>query len=237
MKKKKLFLISFLLLLTTVIVLIIYIQTEKKSGILIISHRGASGEEIEHSFKAYDLAIQQVSNYIEQDLVTSKSGTLYVSHDATAKRLTGIDKKYSEMEDFEIDSLVLANGENIHSLQAVFERYKDTINYVIELKEGVSQSETFVNLVRENHLEKRIILQSFHLEALKRVDDIYPDMPKMLLLSEDDRLEELCKEKFIDIMCLNKKNMKEKNIEVVKKYNKLFFVYTLNEVDDIKKVK
>ena len=51
----------------------------------VYSHRGASGEEIEHTVAAYDLAILYGSKYIEQDLVTSRDNTLYVSHDLSAK--------------------------------------------------------------------------------------------------------------------------------------------------------
>lgn len=101
----------------------------------IISHRGASGEEIEHSFSAYDLAIAYGGKYIEQDVVTSKDGTLYVSHDDNAKRLTGVNKNYNEMTDVEISKLRLENKENIHSLEDVFKRYGKTTNYVIETKQ------------------------------------------------------------------------------------------------------
>ncbi|MEO1781207.1 glycerophosphodiester phosphodiesterase family protein [Enterococcus diestrammenae] len=66
------------------------------------------------------LAIQYGSKYIEQDLVTSKQGTLYVSHDLSAKRLTGVDKQFSDMTDVEINVLKTIIGESILSLRDVF---------------------------------------------------------------------------------------------------------------------
>ena len=49
----------------------------------VYSHRGSDGDE-EHSFKAYDAAIEAGSRYIEQDVVISADGILYVSHDLNA---------------------------------------------------------------------------------------------------------------------------------------------------------
>ena len=48
---------------------------------LIIAHRGASGERPEHTRAAYDLAIQQGTDFIEPDLVMTADGVLIVRHE------------------------------------------------------------------------------------------------------------------------------------------------------------
>ncbi|HUQ20474.1 MAG TPA: glycerophosphodiester phosphodiesterase [Gemmatimonadaceae bacterium] len=53
---------------------------------IVIAHRGASGLAPEHTFAAYDLAIQQGADYIELDVQRSSDGTLVVIHDATLDR-------------------------------------------------------------------------------------------------------------------------------------------------------
>ena len=48
---------------------------------LVIAHRGASGERPEHTLAAYDLAIDQGADYIEMDLVTTSDGWLVARHE------------------------------------------------------------------------------------------------------------------------------------------------------------
>ena len=55
-------------------------------GIVVIAHRGASAYAPEHTFAAYDLALEQGADYIEQDLQLTADGVLVVLHDATLDR-------------------------------------------------------------------------------------------------------------------------------------------------------
>lgn len=49
--------------------------------LLIIAHRGASGERPEHTRMAYERAIEQGTDVIEPDLVLSRDGVLVVRHE------------------------------------------------------------------------------------------------------------------------------------------------------------
>ena len=49
---------------------------EPLSGILVIAHRGASGERPEHTLESYRLAIEEGADYIEPDLVMTRDGVL-----------------------------------------------------------------------------------------------------------------------------------------------------------------
>ena len=51
------------------------------SSLLVIAHRGASGERPEHTRAAYELAIDQGADFIEPDLVMSRDGVLIVRHE------------------------------------------------------------------------------------------------------------------------------------------------------------
>lgn len=48
---------------------------------LVIAHRGASGERPEHTLAAYELAIDQGADYIETDLVVTKDFVLVARHE------------------------------------------------------------------------------------------------------------------------------------------------------------
>lgn len=49
--------------------------------VIVIAHRGASGERPEHTLAAYDLAIEQGADFIEPDLVPTRDGVLVARHE------------------------------------------------------------------------------------------------------------------------------------------------------------
>jgi glycerophosphoryl diester phosphodiesterase len=51
------------------------------SNILVIAHRGASGERPEHTLESYRLAIEEGADYIEPDLVMTRDGMLVARHE------------------------------------------------------------------------------------------------------------------------------------------------------------
>jgi glycerophosphoryl diester phosphodiesterase len=51
------------------------------SDIVVIAHRGASGERPEHTLESYRLAIEQGADYIEPDLVMTRDGVLVARHE------------------------------------------------------------------------------------------------------------------------------------------------------------
>lgn len=57
------------------------VMAEADNGILVIAHRGASGERPEHTRAAYELAIAQGADIIEPDVVMSRDGQLIVRHE------------------------------------------------------------------------------------------------------------------------------------------------------------
>jgi glycerophosphoryl diester phosphodiesterase len=51
------------------------------SKIVVIAHRGASGERPEHTLESYRLAIEEGADYIEPDLVMTRDGVLIARHE------------------------------------------------------------------------------------------------------------------------------------------------------------
>jgi glycerophosphoryl diester phosphodiesterase len=58
--------------------------------VLIIAHRGASGERPEHTLEAYQLAIDQGADVIEPDLVITRDGVLVARHENEISETTDI---------------------------------------------------------------------------------------------------------------------------------------------------
>ena len=57
---------------------------------LIIAHRGASGERPEHTLASYERAIDQGADYIEPDLVATRDGVLVARHENEISGTTDI---------------------------------------------------------------------------------------------------------------------------------------------------
>ena len=202
----------------------------------IIAHRGASGEAPEHSFAAYDLAISYGTRYIEQDVVLSKDGTLYVSHDLNAQRLTGVDRNYADMTDREIDALPAPEGNPILKLSAVFDRYGDTIHYVIELKgEDDRLPEAFSAIVEAYGYADRIIVQSNRVSVLEQLEKVFPHMPKLLLIGSQESFEEALNLSWVDILGADDILMNEKNCRLAHEAGKQFNVWTLNTEEELRR--
>lgn len=233
MKKKKY--IITILLVSICVLSVILIQRHSNQEIInkIYSHRGASGEETEHSFPAYDLALLYGSKYIEQDLVTSKDGTLYVSHDDNAKRLTGVDHLYSDMTDEEINQLKTKDNHNILRLQDIFDRYKKTTNYVIELKENDKQIDLFNSIIKQNNMEDVVIVQARTLTSLEKIKQTFPKMKTLLLAKDDIEAKNACKADYVDIVSLNTKFMTKETIDMIHQAKKEANFWTLNSMKDI----
>jgi glycerophosphoryl diester phosphodiesterase len=63
---------------------------------LLIAHRGASGYAPEHTLAAYELAIEQGADFVEQDLQLTKDGTLICIHDADLARTTNVTELFPD---------------------------------------------------------------------------------------------------------------------------------------------
>ena len=67
--------------------------TAQESDMLIIAHRGASGERPEHTLPAYERAIDQGADYIEPDLVPTKDGVLVARHENEISGTTDVAER------------------------------------------------------------------------------------------------------------------------------------------------
>jgi glycerophosphoryl diester phosphodiesterase len=61
-----------------------------KSPVIVIAHRGASGERPEHTLLSYELAIEQGADFIEPDLVPTKDGVLVARHENNIAETTDV---------------------------------------------------------------------------------------------------------------------------------------------------
>src|SRR5208283_2904525 len=58
-----------------------YASRNSVPKVIVIAHRGASGERPEHTLESYRLGIEQGADYIEPDLVMTRDGVLIARHE------------------------------------------------------------------------------------------------------------------------------------------------------------
>lgn len=66
------------------------------TGKVLVAHRGASAYAPEHTAPAYQLAIEQGADYVEQDLAVTKDGVLVSIHDPTLERTTNVEDLFPD---------------------------------------------------------------------------------------------------------------------------------------------
>ena len=181
----------------------------------IIAHRGASAYAPEHTFAAYDLALEQGADYIEQDIQLTADGELVVLHDDTLDRTargpadscTGSarTKTLAQLRQCDMGSWFneanpeLANprfaDERILTMREVFERYETGVRYYIETKAPEEQpglEQALLDLLDDVGLTRsatnsgQVIIQSFSAKSLEMVHQKAPDLPLVLLLGVND---------------------------------------------------
>lgn len=170
---------------------------------IVIAHRGASAVTPEHTFAAYDLALEQGADYIELDVQRSRDGALVVIHDAILDRTargsptdcTGrvVDKTLAQLEScdagswFNVANPAVAQadfvGLRIPTLANVIARYGSTARLYIETKDPESYpgiEGDIVSLLRSNGLAAgstdlpRVFIQSFSKASLQRLHALDP---------------------------------------------------------------
>jgi glycerophosphoryl diester phosphodiesterase len=204
----------------------------------VYSHRGSAGPE-EHSFKAYDAAIEAGSRYIEPDVVMSSDGVLYVSHDLNAVTMTGYNGMYEYISSETVDGLRTEAGNKILRLSEVFDKYGKDINYVIELKDNSDKCLlAFEELVDEYGLSDVITVQSMKAETLDILDKKYPDMPKLFVCWNQGDFDYVLDLPYVDIISVRAEKetgiLTASNCQAAHDAGKKFSAWTLDTEEDIK---
>jgi glycerophosphoryl diester phosphodiesterase len=181
-------------------------------GVVVVAHRGASGHAPEHTFAAYDLALEQGADYLEQDLQVTADGELVVLHDETldrtargpAEACTGrvADKTLAQLRECEVGSWFneanpdLADpayaDEPMPTMREVLDRYGTDVRYYIELKApgaAPGMEQALLDLLDEAGLgdtgaSRQVLVQSFFPESLQAIHELRPDLPLVQLLPD-----------------------------------------------------
>ena len=209
---------------------------------LKIGHRGAKGYEPENTLVSFQKALDMQVNGIELDVHLSADGELIVIHDETIDRTTngkGFVNALSlrELKNFQIDGI-----HKIPTLKEVFDLVNQDCFINIELK-NYDTTEKVVSLIEKYVSKKgwrydRFLVSSFDWNALQQIRFLSDEIP-IGVLTETNLDLALAFAKFIQAKSIhphfhlltkeNTAKMQEKGLQV--------FPWTINEVEDIQKIK
>ena len=183
-------------------------QATLDGPVLNIGHRGASAYAPEHTFAAYDLALEQGADYIEIDLQMTADGVLVAMHDKTLNRTAdapeGVPEGYCRglVSKKTLEQIKMCDagswfspeyaGEQIPTLEEIFQRYGTSVNYYIETKNpdaAPGMEVELVGLLGEYGLlpdpnepaNWQVLIQSFSAESLMTIHELEPSLPLIQL--------------------------------------------------------
>lgn len=174
---------------------------------LVIAHRGASGHQPEHTFAAYDLALEMGADYLEHDLHLTRDRVLVVLHDDTldrtvrgpASHCSGLvaEKTVGDLRhcDAGVWKREDAAGARVPTLDAVLSRYAGRARFYIEIKhpeEAPGLEAALIGLLTAHRLMPRdpgsmtVIVQSFSADSLRRLHANAPAIPLVQLFEQGE---------------------------------------------------
>lgn len=174
---------------------------------LVIAHRGASGHQPEHTFAAYDMALEMGADYLEHDLRLTRDRVLVVLHDDTldrtvrgpAARCSGpvAEKTLGDLRhcDAGVWKREDAAGARIPTLDSVLSRYAGRARFYIEIKhpeEAPGMESALIGLLTAHRLmpdgpgSTTVIVQSFSGDSLRRLHGRAPALPLVQLFEQGE---------------------------------------------------
>jgi len=178
----------------------------------VIAHRGFSAVAPEHTFAAWDLALEAGADYLEQDLQLTADGVLVVLHDDTLERTGRGDGCAGPVRERTLDELGGCDvgtwfnqahpdrarpeyvGLRIPTFRQVIERYVGRARFYVETKnpeEAPGMEIALIELLREFDLigeqpgPPPAIVQSFSHASLLTIARLEPSLPRVQLLPGD----------------------------------------------------
>ncbi len=209
---------------------------------LKIGHRGARGYEPENTLRGFQKAIELRVDQIELDVHLSSDNELMVIHDETIDRTTNGMGFVNQLSLQELKDFRMEKEQQIPTLSEVLDLIDQKCSINIELK-SYETANKVVDLIEKYVLEKKwnynqFLVSSFDWNALQQVGFSNPEIP-IGVLTETDLNLALAFAKFIQAKSIhpyfhlltkeNTVSMQEKGFQV--------FPWTVNETEDIRKVK
>ncbi len=139
--------------------------------LLKIGHRGARAYEPENTLRSFQKAIELGVDAVELDVRKTKDNEIVVIHNVDVNKTTDGSGSVSDFTLEEIKRFVTEKGEKIPTLTEVLDSVGKRVKVLVELKEtGIE--EQVLGLIRQKGLIEKVVIVSFHEDALRKVREL-----------------------------------------------------------------
>lgn len=217
----------------------------------VIGHRGAMGCQIENTIPSFHEALRQGATGLEMDIRRARSGELVVFHDDDLQRLVGGDGRIEELDLAEIEGLTVRDPNlpdpvgRIVSLEGVVEdpligHYlkggPERLMLSLEIK-GRDIEEPLMEFIQERSLTDQVIVYAFHLDVLRTVQRLNPDLWTNLLFGEErERHLQMAVQHGITMINPEAHDVDRAFVDAARRMNRLVSVGRTNDVEQIQRL-
>lgn len=209
---------------------------------LKIGHRGVRGHAAGNSIESFKKALEFDIDMVELDVLVCKTGEVVVSHDYSLSRTTN-GKGYIHDKTFkEVRSLSLENGQKIPTLEEVLDVVDKKVKVNIELK-GEGGARLVHNIIESYKKEKGwknedFLVSSFNHYDLLEFRKLNPDINiGAVIACIPIGYAESVKKVSAYSLHPSKEFINQELVDSAHELGMKVFVYTVNEPEDIDRVK
>lgn len=211
----------------------------------ITAHRGSSRTAPENTAAAMEQAIAELADYAELDVQLTSDGVVVLGHDATLKRVAGVNRAISSFTWEELQKLDVGSwfsedyaGERIPALESVMELCKGTLGLNIEIKNVGKDSvlpEKVVELILDHGMEEQCVVTSTSLNYLKKVKELAPQLRTGYIISA--AYGNFYSSEAVDFISIRSSFVNETLVENVHAQGKAVHAWTVNTKSEMERLR
>ena len=229
--------------LTLILVCLLMSACTSEKKLLVIGHRGAMGHETENTLASIQKAMDLGVDMIEIDVFKIKSGEIAVFHDERLERISNAPGNIEEYYITDLRQVILDGGHRIPILQDVLKLIDNKVALNIELK-GANTADR-VNFITNYYVKQRgwsaenILISSFNWDELREMRKLNPEVAIAVLTEDKDPTKAIPVAKELNAIAINPwfKTLSAENVEKIQDEGFKVYTYTVNEVEDIAKMR
>ena len=159
----------------------------------ITAHRGSSVTAPENTIPAIEKAMEEMADSIEIDVQMTSDGVIVLGHDASLKRVAGVNRSIASMTFAQLEQLDVGSwfsksyeGTRIPALSEVLELCSQKIGLNIEIKYVGKNSdlpEKTAEMIKAYGMENQCVVTSTNLPYLRRVKEVLPEVRTGYIIS------------------------------------------------------
>lgn len=210
----------------------------------ITAHRGSSWSAPENTMAAMRVAQEELADCVELDVQMTADGVVVLGHDASLKRVAGVNRTiasytYEELQELDVGSWFSPEfaGERIPSLEEVLEFCKGKMALNIEIKSAGRESELpakTAELVLEYGMEEQCVLTSSNLSYLKQIKELAPQLRTGYVVSA--AYGDFYSIDAVDMICIRYNFINEHLVEHVHEQGKAVHAWTVNVKSEMERL-